>query len=611
MSMFVERGKFSKQVYMSKCNHRDMDFGPIMDPHGDAPSMRSSFVNPKEVDAFDRSDLMSFFFHSISDEPCDLDDDLLCTPSMLHVTASHLSDGETPYMPGYIPNRKCVPVSGADFKRLLLFFGYEWVDEEGDARTDDEPPLVGDLVSFCRLFDSVRLSNTDEFKQFLNDFDLLEFYPMRDDSVTVQTHCWNFGELLRAVTRVRIGTFEGQHRFYLFVTFLTGHFIPDNKTFLSRKVFEEAFSGDGCKDYQYHGMQLWKPMRHRVGRVAETDGGEETSMSCMLSKLKLHGRFVTQSQGRSIEATIKHVVLSVLERYTKRLKGGGADVVPMDFEHFWRVSGEQDAWNPNFAWAIDEFFDTVEKNEYRTQAFPKQHNTESDAEMDRKWQHLETFVRKRFVSAPKYFPRPPRVNQSGVPENMMLMLHALRNVCNDAGACRNLLCFLSLPNPRHPQGHPDVGVAPPDFCEMAWLKQHVFDPLYWAKVYFGNKMLMESSVVHGLRSTDCPANTVKLAVGHAKKSAVSFYGMEVTGVKTISLKKVKDTGLTLENVGITTSTVFHKIEYAINAAIFNDVMDVINEYGFDPALTNPGPAAEIDGVVVPHKMNNNVRCYLL
>ena len=98
---------------------------------------------------------------------------------------------------------------------------------------------------------------------------------------------------------------------------------------------------------------------------------------------------------------------------------------------------------------------------------------------------------------------------------------------------------------------------------------------------------METNIVTYLRSDECSADVTEQATDGAEEEVLSFEDFELPDFKVISKKKGNTTspGITTKMAGLAkTSSVWGKIEYGLNCAVFNDVMDVINEFGFDPQL---------------------------
>jgi len=140
---------------------------------------------------------------------------------------------ENKHLPMHLENRRCVNLTGKAFKKLLLFFGYEWRYSDSDTvKSDDDPVEITDLVSFLNIFNSEQLktgfSSNEGLQTFVKHFQL-EFYFKVNMNECITTNTRRFGQMMRCLTNVRIGCFEGQHRLILLGSFLQGLFGVNNE----------------------------------------------------------------------------------------------------------------------------------------------------------------------------------------------------------------------------------------------------------------------------------------------------------------------------------------------------------------------------------------------
>ena len=124
------------------------------------------------------------------------------------------------------------------------------------------------------------------------------------------------------------------------------------------------------------------------------------------------------------------------------------------------------------------------------------------------------------------------------------------------------MSFLSIPSPRKPQAYPECSSCPENYSDMKWMKQYIFYPLYWIKVYLISKLYMETNIVTYLRSDECTADVTEQAANGAEEEVTSFNDFVLPDFKIIpknSKKKGNTTsaGLTTKMAGLTkTSSVW-------------------------------------------------------
>lgn len=572
-----------------------MDFVPLVQNHGTNRAMCDSFIAPGEGELFDQGDLISLFFYGV-EEPNKADEDngyeVMKTPCMLHVKDN---TRKSSFLGGEISQRKCCILTGAMFKRLIGLFGYRWAYENQEEKGDDDEPSLEDITSFFAVFKDVDMSTKEGFRRFLSDFQLHELYNMDDGlfDLTVAEHCNNFGHLLRTLVNVRVGAFEGQHRFYLFVLFLTGHYIPDNKTRLTPQDFGTVFP-----DANYHSMQLWRPLSFKVGVVVG-----EPAMQQQLQALKWYGKNVTTAQGRHIPVTFQHIMCNVLQEYVHLVEGR---TTPCDFANYWTTDNPTPYENLVFAWSA--FVKTVEHNGYQEKVVGYSNQKHKDA-----WEHLKLQAQKRFLK-PAYFPRRPALSQStyvlGIPDRIALFLHMLRCLCYSTTSCRKLIAFLGPPHPDAPQAHPEDPMPHDSFTTNKWMKAFIHVPLLSVNLYLKGKVLIEYTIIRALRKPDAPPEAKALAVSGAQEGSESTDYADYALADFKAIPKSQSSEIKLKDLnGVKTQPAFQKIEFAHNCATFEDVLDTIAAYGFDPAMTNPDPLEEGDDPN-KHPANRLMRCYL-
>jgi len=86
----------------------------------------------------------------------------------------------------------------------------ELVDDSGDeVLVEDITPSV--LSSFTELRDDHELNSEDGFKKFLKDCGMDKYYRFQE-GVDLATQYRQVETIIRSITSVRVGTYDGQHR---------------------------------------------------------------------------------------------------------------------------------------------------------------------------------------------------------------------------------------------------------------------------------------------------------------------------------------------------------------------------------------------------------------
>ena len=251
LALFVQKGAYTKSMYQAQVNHRKVNFLALKYGTGvKNRSMIESFIDPHKDDTFDNSDAISFCLHGVEEHNTDgvgLADRhlMLMTPNTMRrvISVAAPDSGQEEKRNaigfGYAKNLKVCDMSGDNWRRLLTFWGFTWVDQEGNHITDNRRPTDADICTFLSMLKTIDLSSKESFESMINEFCLEDLYTY-DNSVLLEVNVNRFGALMRALVPIRVSIFEGQHRFFLIHNYLHGFYEVTSSVPLKRIPFYEA-----------------------------------------------------------------------------------------------------------------------------------------------------------------------------------------------------------------------------------------------------------------------------------------------------------------------------------------------------------------------------------
>ena len=255
LSLFVHKGPHTKSMYQAQVNHRKVNFLALKYGTGmKNRSMIESFVNPRKDDTFDNSDAISFCLHGIEEHAPDEKEEtdkslMLMTPNAMRrvVKIQNPTTGEEEEKSaigfGYAKDLRICDITADAWRQLLGFWGFTWVDEQGNQIEDERRPSNNDIYTFLSKLKNINLQTAKSFKQMIEEFCLSDLYQY-DDNISLVQNIANFGALMRALVPIRVSVFEGQHRFYLIHNYLHGFYEVTSSIPLKRIKFEQAYKVD-------------------------------------------------------------------------------------------------------------------------------------------------------------------------------------------------------------------------------------------------------------------------------------------------------------------------------------------------------------------------------
>ena len=256
LTLLVERGLYSKQPYMAHVNHRDVNFIFVNQGENGRQSLIESIVSDSQGDSFDGGDKICVTLHGVEHKKTTeiLDRDRFRSPNCMNATISKelSAPGRSRKSPkyedviknglGYAQDKTVTDISEEGFRRLLLFFNMKWVNGDGKA-VEGRRPTEQELHSLLLMLAEYDLRCSSGFKKMLEDFSLTEMFSYDDDD-SIYKNLAQFGHFLRALVPVRLGVYEGQHRFYLLLIYLHGYYVPSNDVPLKKTSFKKVHKAD-------------------------------------------------------------------------------------------------------------------------------------------------------------------------------------------------------------------------------------------------------------------------------------------------------------------------------------------------------------------------------
>lgn len=243
LNLFNERGPNSNHVYAPTVNHRQVEFKSMMKVTTDAygktkkPLISSMLNRTNENDFSTKERPCVLFYQSVNDQ--EKFDNV--TDKGLRVKTTGLvqviGDGSPTSNLVQLNLAFCIAedVSKEEFRKLLKIFNHK--------SSVGGPPDQTRWAQFVSLFRESNLGTPETFKEFISDFKLEDVYTY-DDAISIEKNHHRLGESLRAITSVRVASFEGQHRMVLSALASSGFYKAEGIAPLTEMTFQDAVTGD-------------------------------------------------------------------------------------------------------------------------------------------------------------------------------------------------------------------------------------------------------------------------------------------------------------------------------------------------------------------------------
>jgi len=268
LPLLLEIGAYSHHPYQINLNYRLVNtsyyHSETTTAQGVAPPMLDTLVNNQHH--FTSVTPMSLYFHEISyySKPsCPKQSDVYFT--------SMNCDYRDETMRGVLNGTSASVLRKDSFERLLNFFGFSW-DRQDKAKCRDVS--MKHIMSFISVLNDrsnggpIDISTIEGFKAFLQRFHIDYLFAV-DETKCITENIRLFGMFMRYYVKVRVGSFEGQHRFVLLALFLQGYLSPSTTVPMEATTLAN-WEGRKCCDevtpsMQFQGAQCFKSLKVRVG----------------------------------------------------------------------------------------------------------------------------------------------------------------------------------------------------------------------------------------------------------------------------------------------------------------------------------------------------------
>jgi len=639
MTIFHERGLWSKHGYQPHVNHRQVQtvkwtsISYEQQTNGSVlavPPMRVSLSFPDEtgVDAFDAVTNVSLFcYEAIEGTSCTHDDQQF----MSHCSLQLEHENESHTLNGILTDTKCQFLTGDGFRRTLAFFGYKWVDKDGKELKKKSLVELSDIVNFFHLFirkeNPFDFSSHEGFRQFLEEFDLLELY-QNDEADDINVALDDFGWFSRSMFPMRLCTWEGQHRWLLMALFWSGYFSATHEVPLQRKPFEEAFKviadkekPDDVKAWareRIPKMQLWRTFNVTFGEPITPSGKKNVStLMEAFQVLHVESGLKTQAQDYNVGTTFPGVMQTLCDDVRKYFADHSARTEdkatpmknkpkyttqlfqPLNWQTFWDANSEPSTRN-QFQINSRLLMEALEKTLCTD-------NTISRFLFEKKNEGLQFLTKEEYhklseeLMACKYFPNKPNGGvksfNSKVNPLVQYVLELLRLAVWDFKQLNVLMQFFNVPTPKIEQFEPTFTEISSQFTHYLWLQRYIFEVHYKTGLVFKarvtfERMLIENVVLkcsgdegqcfwdsaaaewHKEDNTDNPY-PLKVFDKHKEVCAAWQKDMKVEGCCNLSFNN--------------TSRLQQKVTYVGQQAILLDMLETLCKYGFYPNILKNEP----------------------
>ena len=544
LSLLMERGGWSGQIYQPRVNHRECKFSVFTTgnlENGESksePLLTSMFDNSPES-KFDQITPISVFFYEVG-----VSGTAGCPMTTLNTLSTSIGDQEknavspdatadenppdasplvmeqstsTPTKTegrivqrrGFLENEQAYPLTRDGFKRLCHVLGKNTTGA-GEVTLEDQVRFMDQAIN-------TQIKSAADVSAFLAEKELECFFSDEEmESGTVSDLLQKLGFIIRSLCPVRIAVPEGQHRMALTAFCTTGYFDPSATAPLSHSSLEESPHFESlvnCRGFEH--MQIHGAVRVRVITPAQRFENLPDSVSA----LSRYGDNVTAASSKSLNVTLDDLVVKLLEKLktekvvkTKIGKGRREkntdpqvlnlmEILPDEwgYHNFWGSSGKADRNTlENVLYVL--FFVMATDLETQKEAWPKAVK-KGGSTNDTSWEHVVNACCPQSLKQIQ-----AQVIGKGLPRSTHNQIHVvvliIRFLCMNRESMNRLERFLvSKSLSEYEQGHSTKGTpVRSSLFSMDFLVRIFRSTLIDAFRPIHNKCLVEAHVIHVLMS---------------------------------------------------------------------------------------------------------------
>lgn len=576
LTHLIERGLHSGHAYMATGgNHRDLQMKIWLTREADKPcTMIQSCVNPKEDSSckFDISSNICMFMHSVltvKDTDVDTMKVPFRSPCPLTTVDPNSTDGSEKTSFSFASGRYMGMMTGKAFKRLCLFFGFNWVDDAGIQHDDEDDVKPGDIMSFCDKMSDYDMATLDGFKKFYQDQHMDEVFEWDEpcDSMDITEIHRNFGELYRSYVPVRLNIYDGQHRMLLMAYFLTGHFDPSTKMPLTSC----AWSASKYRASDYSKTQMFAKLSYHLGSVF--NGKEKvTSPSLVVSELRLAGEQITQGNANAIKVNWTEF----FQKVNSALQTS-CSTVQLSHANYWSRTVSAKSFEIVEANGI-ALFNAIESvvlgNVRYLELFKNRE------EVAKNWTELKEPV----LNGLKSINEMTNVQKLGIYSKVMLQLFR----CSlDRFACRaNFVRLFELPSFPWNQ-RSDVKKHLGYLTSESWFRRYVFNVVEKVVLHMNIRTYLERHLIQRVKSASDTLSEWKNGLKNDCKwnlEVLRNQDKDFTWPSKEKLESAKSLAAVRQMLSLPSKggSIHHRMSYGFWCGLVNDIVESILQYGFDP-----------------------------
>ena len=327
LSLLIERGVSSRQIYQVDINHRRLNFQHFTERHGKMkehdPLLQSMFDSGASK-AFTSVTPMSFYFYELSvlEDTESHPDVFLKTVNKVHTNYDSQSKE---YRFGYMTGVSGTMLTQLGFKRLCEVFNLSY-------DTATEPNVsIQSLVSFMDKLENLNIDTLTNLKSSVANMKLDHIFKV-DTNGSLTEQVYQLGQLIRSVCPVRLAIPEGQHRMGLNALTVTGSFASFDSAPLKPIPLENT-KHLFLRNPEFTKMQVFKTQRIRICNITNT-----TSMQDVAEALKAFGKQITEGQVTNIDVSLEDIMLHTVEKIHEEMVEPNSKLPELDWGNYWCCS---------------------------------------------------------------------------------------------------------------------------------------------------------------------------------------------------------------------------------------------------------------------------------
>lgn len=575
----IERGLYSHQCYMAAGgNHRELQMRHWVSRDEKKPcTMIESLTYYHTKDESCRFDIDSHIgmcFHGVEKTGQTTSDESVRLRSQCKLM-SMCGGGRFASAFSYADERCFTILSGVQFKRLLRFFGYRWVNSNGTEKEDGSPVSLVDIATFVSLFEEYDLVSHEGFAQFYEKFNLNEVFTYDKSDDIFQVNAW-FGELLRSLVPVRIQVYDGQHRMLLMALFSTGCFNPSTNVPLDRLSWE----GSRYNKFNVSETQLNLEMTYSIGKPYKKNGSPTTCPKSALQQLMIAGDTITNGASNSIDPTFEELFQKMNAMLDGLARATG--VVPYRFSTYWRVENKDmvpvkasDNFAHNGTLYHSCFVDLIASHGRFMRILLSDDKSEAHD-----WKSASASLQK-WLPSMSLLPTGANKELNNAAAEMIAIWRATADKKSSRDNLTSLLEFVSTKKPQV-SGLVRIQDFLSHFTSTSWMRKYIHGPARVVVEHFMCRYFIEQMIINHLRNHTERDENGPLHVGlrnGCKWDASVFPSWPNKAAFAKGAVSSVKAGLAPYGKA---GDMNDRIEYALFAGMINDIIRTKKELGFDP-----------------------------